>query len=320
MMAKTSGHTARTVEQRVRRAAAAFGRVVRLMAVLRSPRGCPWDREQTHASLRPFLIEESYEVLEAIDRGDDGTLVEELGDVLFQCVFHAQLAAETGRFDIADAANTIAGKLIRRHPHVFTANGRAITAAEKRRRGLHSPGAVLQQWERLKADEKGGTGTRRRVLAGVPRSMPALLRAHEIGTRVASVGFDWPRTDQVVDKIEEEVRELREAVHESPARAAEELGDLLFSIANLARKLGVEPESALRQANDKFTERFDRVEARLERAGGNVHDATLDELETAWSGVKKERRSRIRAGVRTPSSSRSSGRSSRGSRRRRGRS
>ena len=317
-MAKTSGRRRRSVDARVRRAAAAFGRVVRLMAILRSPRGCPWDREQTHASLRPFLIEESYEVLEAIDRGDDATLAEELGDVLFQCVFHAQLAAESERFEIADAANAIADKLIRRHPHVFTARGRPISAAEMRRRGLHSPGAVLQQWERLKAGEKKQSATQRRVLAGVPRSMPALLRAHEIGTRVASVGFDWPRAEQVLDKIEEEIRELREAVHESPARAAEELGDMLFSIANLARKLGVEPESALRLANDKFTSRFDRVEARLERQGGSVHDATLDELESAWSNVKAEHLSGTRDDGRSASSSQSRRRSSRGSRRRRG--
>jgi MazG family protein len=319
-MARTSERKARSVDARVRRAATAFGRVVRLMAVLRSPRGCPWDREQTHASLRPFLIEESYEVLEAIDRGEDATLAEELGDVLFQCVFHAQLAAESGRFDIADAANAIAAKLIRRHPHVFTPAGRPISAAERRRRGLHKPDAVLQQWERLKADERKAGAVRRRVLTGVPRSMPALLRAHEIGTRVASVGFDWPRVDQVLDKIEEEVREMREAVHESPSRAAEELGDMLFSIANLARKLGVEPESALRQANDKFTDRFDRVEARLEGQGGSVHDATLDELEAAWSGVKAEPPSRTRAAGRSSSSSRPPRRSSRGSRRRRDRS
>jgi len=311
----------RSVESRVRRAAAAVGRVVRLMARLRSPQGCPWDREQTHESLRPFLIEESYEVLEAIDRGDGEALVEELGDVLFQCVFHAQLAAESGRFDIADAANTIAGKLIRRHPHVFTRSGRPITAAEKRRRGLHSPDAVLEQWERLKSQEKSDAGGRPRVLTGVPRAMPALLRAHEIGTRVASVGFDWPRAAPVLDKIDEEVRELREAVTQSPARAAEELGDLLFSIANLARKLGVEPESALRHANDKFTQRFDAVEAHLEARGRSVHDATLDELEDAWTGIKTTpSRSQKRAGGPRRPSSRSPGRSSRGSRRRRDRS
>jgi MazG family protein len=302
----------RSAEARARRAGAAFARVVRLMATLRSPRGCPWDREQTHASLRPFLIEESYEVLEAIDRGDDEALVEELGDVLFQCVFHAQLAAESGRFDVADAASTIAGKLIRRHPHVFTRTGRPISAAEKRRRALHSPGKVLEQWERLKSKEKSDAGGRARVLTGVPRSMPALLRAHEIGTRVASVGFDWPRAEQVLDKIDEEVRELRDAVTESPARAAEELGDLLFSIANLARKLGVEPESALRHANDKFTRRFDAVEAHLEAGGRSVHDATLSELEDAWTGIKTSPvRSRRRAAGPPRSSARPRGRRSR---------
>ena len=314
----TTRKKSRTVDERVRRAGAAFGRVVRLMATLRSARGCPWDREQTHESLRPFLIEESYEILEAIDRGDDAALVEELGDVLFQCVFHAQLAAESGRFDIADAASTIAGKLIRRHPHVFTRSGRPITAAEKRRRALHSPDKVLEQWERLKSKEKSDAGARPRVLKGVPRAMPALLRAYEIGTRVASVGFDWPRAEQVLDKIDEEVRELREAVTQSPARAAEELGDLLFSIANLARKLGVEPESALRHANDKFTQRFDAVEARLEGRGRAVHDATLTELEDAWSRIKADLpRLRTRAAGRPSSSSRPRGRSSRASRRRR---
>jgi MazG family protein len=309
-------------DARVRRAASAFGRVVRLMAILRSDRGCPWDREQTHASLRPFLIEESYEVVEAIDRHDDGALAEELGDVLFQCVFHAQLAAEDGRFEIADAADTIARKLIRRHPHVFDAAGRPISAAEKQRRGLQSPGAVLEQWERLKARETPDTGTRRRVLAGVPRSMPALLRAHEIGTRVASVGFDWPRAGDVVDKIDEEVRELREAVRESPARAAEELGDLLFSIANLARKIGVEPESALRQANDKFTRRFDAVEARLESEGSSVHGSSIDALERAWTAVKTAAPPPRETpdGAPRPSSSPPRGRRSRASPRRRRRS
>ena len=170
-------HRLASVSTRVQRAARAFGRVVRLMAILRSPQGCPWDREQTHDSLRPFLLEESYELLEAVERRDDAALVEELGDVLFQCVFHAQLAAETGRFEIADAANTIAGKLIRRHPHVFTRSGRPISQARRQKKGLRSPDAVLEQWERLKAREKADAGTSRRVLAGVPRSMPALLRA-----------------------------------------------------------------------------------------------------------------------------------------------
>jgi MazG family protein len=170
---------------------------------------------------------------------------------------------------------------------VFTAAGRPLTRAARRRRAARTSSAVLEQWERLKANEQADAGRKARLLAGVPRSLPALLRAHEVGTRVAAVGFEWPRAEQVVDKIEEEVHELREALHESPARAAEELGDLLFSIANLARKLGLEPESALRQANDKFARRFTALEAHLEREGRSVHDASLEEMEAVWNLVKK---------------------------------
>jgi MazG family protein len=256
------------------------------MHVLRSPAGCPWDREQTHETLRLFLLEETYEALDAIDRGDLDDLAGELGDVLFQCVFHAQLAAEAGRFDLADAIDLIADKLIRRHPHVFTPAGRPLSARAHRRRVARTPAAVIDQWVQLKAREQTDRGVRPRVLAGVPRAMPALLRAHEIGTRVAAVGFDWPDAAQVVDKIDEEVRELREAIREGPARAAEEMGDVLFSIANLARKLGVEPESALRAANDKFTGRFDRVERRLEADGRSIHEASQEDMERAWQSVK----------------------------------
>ena len=276
----------RPVQMRAKRAAASAARLVRLMDTLRSARGCPWDRKQTHASLRPYLLEETYEALDAIDRGDLTALAGELGDVLFQCVFHAQIAAEAGRFDLADAIDAIAAKLIRRHPHVFTPAGRPLPRGARRRGKVRTPTAVLEQWEQIKAREQTGDGRDARVLAGVPSSMPSLLRAHEIGTRVAAVGFDWPRTEDVVDKIEEEVRELREAVTESPERASEELGDLLFSIANLARKLNLEPEGALRQANDKFTARFDAVEAHLQGLGREVHGATLDELEAAWQHIK----------------------------------
>ena len=257
------------------------------MADLRAPAGCPWDRRQTHASLRPFLLEEAYEAVEAIDRGDPDDLAGELGDVLFQCVFHAQLAAEAGAFDLADAIEAIAAKLVRRHPHVFTASGRRLARAADGRR-LRTAGAVVEQWEQLKARERGAAGAPPRVLAGVPRAMPALLRAHEIGTRVAAIGFDWPDAGGVIDKIDEEVRELRDAVDEGPARAAEELGDLLFSVANLARKLGLEPESALREANDKFTRRFDALEARLQAAGRSVHAASTAEMEAAWQHVKRQ--------------------------------
>lgn len=264
-----------------------MARLVRIMATLRSPEGCPWDRKQTHKTLRPFLLEETYEALEALDREDHKALPGELGDVLFQVVFHAQIAAEKRRWDMADALTAIADKLIRRHPHVFTASGRKLPKARAGRgRKPKTPAAVLTQWEQLKAAEQSGRGEQKRVLAGVPKSLPSLLRAHEIGTRVASVGFDWPDTAGVVDKIDEEVRELREAVTQSPARAAEELGDLLFSIANLARKLHIEPESALRAANDKFSTRFAAVEADLEARGSSVHAASTDEMEAAWQRIK----------------------------------
>lgn len=272
---------------RATRAARAMARLVRIMATLRSTDGCPWDRKQTHKTLRPFLLEETYEALEALDREDHKALPGELGDVLFQVVFHAQIAAEKGRWDMADALTAIADKLIRRHPHVFTPSGRKLPRARAGTgRRPKTPAAVLTQWEQLKAAEQSGRGEQKRVLAGVPKSLPSLLRAHEIGTRVASVGFDWPDTAGVVDKIDEEVREFREAVTESPARAAEELGDLLFSIANLARKLNIEPESALRAANDKFSARFAAVEADLEARGSSVHAASVEDMEAAWQRIK----------------------------------
>jgi ATP diphosphatase len=272
------------------------------MATLRSRHGCPWDRKQTHETLRPFLLEEAYEMLETIDRREFDDLPGELGDVLFQCVFHAEIGAEAGRFDIVDAVQSIIDKLIRRHPHVFTPSGRALgprkTGAPARRR-LASPDAVLTQWEAIKAKEQGTRGQARRILAGVPTSMPALLRAHEIGTRVAAVGFDWDKTADVIDKVDEEVRELRAALSESPERAEEELGDLLFSIANLSRKLGLEPESALRKANDKFTKRFDEVEAALERDGSSVHRASQPDMEAAWQRIKQTPAARRRRRAKT---------------------
>lgn len=288
------------VETRAARAGRAMARLVRIMATLRAPHGCPWDRKQTHASLRPFLLEETYEALEALDRNDHKALPGELGDVLFQVVFHAQIATESRRWDMADALTAIADKLIRRHPHVFTPAGRPLPRSRKGGHGRPAtPAAVLTQWEQLKAAEQAGRGEKKRVLAGVPRALPSLLRAHEIGSRVSAVGFDWPTTAGVVDKIEEEVRELREAIQQSPARAAEEFGDLLFSVANLARKLNIEPESALRAANDKFAQRFDAVEADLESRGSSVHAATTDEMEAAWQRIKTPstpvRRPRARA-------------------------
>ena len=247
------------------------------MARLRGPRGCPWDREQTLESLRAFLLEETHEVLDAIDRGDTGALRGEIGDLIFEGVFLAQVCADEGRFTVADSLRAITAKLIRRHPHIFDPDGRP----------LDTPGEVHQQWEQIKAQEQADAGERRSVLRGLPASLPALLRAYEIGTRVAAVGFDWAKAADVVDKIEEEVAELRAAAaSEGPVRTEEEMGDLLFAIANLSRKLGIDPESALRKANGKFTSRFTALEDRLHARGRSVHDATLDEMEREWAAVK----------------------------------
>jgi len=254
----------------------AFQELVDIMARLRGPEGCPWDHEQTIESLRQFVLEESYEVLDAIDRGDYDDLRGEIGDFIFEGVFLARIAEDEGRFTIAESLRAICDKLVRRHPHVFG------TVA-----GVDTPGRVLEQWELIKSREQTDAGRTRSVLHGLPKALPALLHAHEIGTRVAAVGFDWARTESVLDKISEEVAELRHAVgHESAERAEEEMGDLLFSIANLARKMGIEPEAALRKANAKFGDRFAAVERRLEARGRTVHEATLDELEAEWQQVK----------------------------------
>jgi MazG family protein len=260
-------------------AGAAFQTLVDIMARLRGPQGCPWDREQTLESLRGFLLEETYEVLDAIDRGDTDALRGEIGDLIFEGVFLAQICADEGRFTVADALESIAAKLVRRHPHIFDPDGRP----------LDTPGQVHQQWEQIKAREQADAGERRSVLRGVPKALPSLLRAHEIGTRVGAVGFEWAKTADVVDKIEEEVAELRQAVHsEGVARTEEEMGDLLFSIANLARRLGIDSESALRKANEKFTKRFTALEDRLHARGRSVHDASLEEMEREWEIVKAE--------------------------------
>jgi MazG family protein len=261
------------------------------MHVLRSPQGCPWDRAQTHRSLRPHLIEETYEAVEAIDRGDLDALAQELGDVLMQVVFHAQIAAEDGRFDLATVVDHLTRKLIRRHPHVFTPAGRRLSDAARRAAGIGTPAAVKAQWERIKAREAGRPRSRPGVLTGLPRSLPALQRSHEIGRRVAAVGFDWTRAEDVIGKIEEEVQELGAALWEHPDRATEELGDLFFSLANLSRKLGLEAESSLRLANDKFTRRFQAMEALFDRRGAPMDQAGLEALERAWQRVKARERS-----------------------------
>src|SRR3954471_20955687 len=258
-----------------------FQKLVDIMATLRGPAGCPWDREQSIESLRGFVLEETYEVLDAIDRRDHQALRGEIGDLLFEGVFLAQIEADEGRFNVAESLQSIAEKLIRRHPHIFT----------DERSGVTTPGQVLEQWEQIKAREQKDAGERRSLLRGIPKSMPALLRAHEIGSRVGAVGFEWARIADVVTKIEEEVAEVRRAVDsEGASRTEEEVGDLLFSIANLARRLGVEPESALRKANEKFSARFEAVEMALEARGRSVHDSSLEEMDAEWERVKARER------------------------------
>ena len=260
-----------------------FDRLVRIMRTLRSPDGCAWDREQTLASLRPFVLEEAYEVVDAIDRGDRTALCDELGDLLLEAVFVAQICAEASAFTIADATDAVVAKLIRRHPHVF---GGSDTETDAGRRDL-SPAEVKEQWERIKTRERAGTPERATLLDGIPEALPSLLRASRIGARTANVGFDWDEPGAVIDKVDEELAELRQAVASAdPTHIEEELGDLLFTVANLARKLRGDPESALRAANGKFTRRFRAIEHRLAARGRALHDATPEELEREWQAVK----------------------------------
>jgi len=264
------------------RAAREFTRLIEIMATLRGPAGCPWDREQTIDTMKPFVLEETYEVLEAIDRHDHAALAEELGDFVFEAVFLAQMESEAGHFTIADSLQQIADKLVRRHPHVFR-RGEGEAA-------LDTAGQVRTRWEEIKAQERGTSTTERTLLSGIARALPALLRAYHIGVRAASVGFDWTTPGDIVAKIQEEVDELREVVEADTAadhaRAEEEMGDLLFSIANLSRKLGIEPETALRKANDKFTRRFGVLEASVGASGRTMKEMTLAELEVEWQRAK----------------------------------
>ena len=267
-------------------AGARFDRLVEIMRTLRGPHGCPWDREQTLSSLRPFVLEETYELLDTLDRRDLDGLREELGDFLFEAVFLAQIASEEGHFAIGDAIQAITDKLIRRHPHVFTADGRPLAAAGD---ALTSQ-AVIEKWETLKAQERAKTDARdKTILSGVPRTLPALLRAYELSARAAAVGFDWARAADVLDKIDEEVTELRAVVAREAAdraRLEEEMGDALFAVVNLARKMGIEPEAALRRANDKFQARFDHLERRVKEEGKQLQDLSLEQLEERWQVVK----------------------------------
>jgi MazG family protein len=265
-----------------------FERLVDIMRRLRAPDGCPWDREQTPASLRPFVLEETYEVLEAIEHGTPQDLCEELGDFLFEAVFLARMHEEAGHFSIGDVVDGIADKLVRRHPHVFErADGQdALTS-----------GQVVERWEALKARERAIAGKKapetakvKTTLSGVPKTLPSLLRAYELSSRAAAVGFDWSQASDVLDKIDEEVAELRREVEAGAtgdlSRAEDEMGDLLFSIANLSRKLGIEPEAALRRASDKFSARFGQMESALAARGVSLPDASLDDMEAEWQHAK----------------------------------
>lgn len=267
-------------------AAAEFARLVEIIARLRAPDGCPWDRAQTPQTLRPYLVEETYEVLDALDAEDWTELQKELGDVLLQVVLHAQLMAEAGRFGIADVVETIAEKMVRRHPHVF---GDATA---------DSPDEVSRNWARIKAAEKrakAGTGTddvQRSVLDGVPASAPALIQAQRLGEKAAKVGFDWPSVVEVFDKVAEESRELSAEIDHADAdnrkQAIEhELGDLLFTLTSLARHLDLDAESALRKANAHFGRRFRFVEAQLARGGEDVYATSAPRLEALWQAAKQ---------------------------------
>lgn len=260
-------------------AGAKLDRLVAIMRTLRSPEGCSWDREQTLASLRPFVIEEAYEVVDAIDREDLPALCDELGDLVFEAVFVAQLCAEDGRFTLADALEVAAAKLIRRHPHVFGDDAEADALP---------PAEVKRRWEQIKASERRTAGKPSGLLSGIPQALPALLRAYRIGRRAATAGFDWNGPDAVTGKVREELAEVEAAVQRGRADAVEEeLGDLLFAVANLARHLGVEPEGALAGANRKFSRRFTALEQHFLAAGRALRDVPADEMDRAWNRIKQ---------------------------------
>jgi tetrapyrrole methylase family protein / MazG family protein len=253
-----------------------FDDLVRLMTRLRGPDGCPWDRKQTLPDLKAYVIEESYEVVDAID-GDRAALAEELGDLLLQAVFIAEMTREEGSFDIYDSITAIHDKLVRRHPHVF---GDVVA---------NDADQVLVNWEKLKQDERKAEN--KSVLSGVPQAMPALLKASRLTEKAARVGFDWRRTEDVFDKIDEEVAELREAVAEGDTEHVhEEIGDLLFTIANIARKVNVNPEEALQSTNRKFMRRFESMESRVRERDQNLDQLELEEMDRLWDEAKAAER------------------------------
>lgn len=249
-----------------------FEGLVEIVAILRSPEGCPWDREQTHESLKPHLIEEAYEVLDAIDTGDPNQLCEELGDLLLQVVMHSQLARERGAFTIEEVIDHLNTKLVQRHPHVF--GDVALENAEQ----------VLRNWDRLKREQKAHSS----ILEGIPRVMPALVRAMEVSKRAARAGFEWENIGGVLDKLSEEESELRQAIEKGDATAVQaEIGDLLFTVVNVARHAGVDPEESLRQMVDRFIQRFRWMEAQAAEQGRSLDSLSPDEWEDLWQAAKR---------------------------------
>jgi tetrapyrrole methylase family protein/MazG family protein len=266
-----------------------FEQLVQLMARLRAPDGCPWDRKQTHESLKPYLLEETYEVLETIDRRETILLREELGDLLLQILFHAQIGAEAGTFTIDEIMERLTEKLIRRHPHVFGGPQTSENPADAEE--------VVTRWEEIKRRERQAAGQPDSLLNGVPKTLPALLRAFQLQARASRVGFDWPHNgegiEQMLGKIEEEIRELREALgggsgdrKRDQQQVEAELGDVLFALVNVARVIKVNPEEALRQAANRFADRFHYIETQAARAGRSLGDMTLKEMDVLWNEAK----------------------------------
>jgi len=252
-----------------------FEALLSLMGRLRGEGGCPWDREQTRASLKPYLIEETYEALDALDQGRTDHIVEELGDVLFQVVFHCQIAQEQGEFSMAEVLQALLRKMTSRHPHVF-ANAQVADAQE-----------ALNQWERIKRAEGHGDGSLRSTLDGVPRSLPSLLRAQRLQAKAGRVGFDWRTWQEAWNKVREELAETDQAmVAGDEARIKSEIGDLLFSLVNVARLLGIDAEGSLGQAADTFTRRFKEVEAAMRAEGRQVGEASAEDLDREWEAAK----------------------------------
>ena len=258
-----------------------FARFVELIARLRAPGGCPWDREQTHETVKPMTIEEAYEVAHAIEEGDDEELAGELGDLLLQVVFHANIAEERGAFRLKRVIERVSDKMVRRHPHVFGDDDAATS------------GEVLRNWEAIKAQERAAKGKDdESMLDSVHKGLPAVMEAFQMTTKVSRVGFDWKEADGALVKLDEEVLELREAIKAKTdaAAIAEEVGDLLFAAVNVARLTGVDPESALKAANRKFRRRFRHIEERLRADGRKPADSTLEEMDRLWDEAKRRER------------------------------